>query len=82
MLLEYTPFLDGAWEFQATNLNCSKSPFLIVDCFLKGVVVTEDTSGEQFIIECKGNLMLESKFNEDNPVLKKYGILIYYLCII
>lgn len=36
-------------------------------------MVTEDTGGEQFIIECKGNLMLESKFKEDNP-LPKYVV--------
>ena len=43
----------------------------------KGVVVTEDITGQQFIIECKGNLMLESKFREDHPMFSRYELFFY-----
>ena len=37
----------------------------------QGVVVTEDTIGQDFIIECKGELLLDSQFKEDHPMFSK-----------
>ena len=38
--------------------------------------MTEDINGQEFIIECKGALMLESKYKEDHPMFSKYEFLL------
>ena len=44
-------------------------------------MVTEDINGQQMIIECKGTLMLESKFKEDHPMFSKYELFLFVVSI-
>lgn len=44
----------------------------------KGIVATEDMDKEKFIVQCKGKLMLLSKFESENPFFKRCSPYVFY----
>ncbi|KAL9959424.1 hypothetical protein ACROYT_G032747 [Oculina patagonica] len=44
----------------------------------KGIVATEDMDKDRFIIQCKGKLMLLSKFESENPFFKRCSPYVFY----
>nr|XP_058960412.1 inactive histone-lysine N-methyltransferase 2E-like isoform X1 [Pocillopora verrucosa] len=44
----------------------------------KGIVATEDMAKDKFIIQCKGKLMLLSKFESENPFFKRCSLYVFY----